>query len=161
MLLKRSKILLIQEDYTVAFAVVTKKICGSGCLEITKESLSGLLFEGLYYSTVIESDCQLSLSRCTDRVLSYDAELKRLCKLGQVLNNSIVVARLFLEISNYVIPILVLLEMLNASEDCLAALKNYSYLKHGSQSENEFDLNECYDDERIIDRRLYEKRYWS
>ena len=152
---------MIQDDYAVASAVVAKQIYDSGCLEKIKESFLGRLFEGLYYSTVIKGDRQLYLFHCTERVLSYDAELKRLCKLGQVLNNSIVVARLFLEISNYVIPILVLLEMLNASEDCLAALKNYSYLKHGSQSENEFDLNECYDDERIIDRRLYEKRYWS
>ena len=31
-LLKRSKILLMQEDYAVTFAVITKKIYGSGCL---------------------------------------------------------------------------------------------------------------------------------
>ena len=78
LLLKRSRILLRQEDYAVAFTVVTKKIYGSGCLEKITESFTGLLFECLYHSTVIEDDCHifLSLPRCTDRVLSYDAELK-------------------------------------------------------------------------------------
>ena len=110
MLLKRYKALLIQEDYAVAFPVVAKKIYGSGCLERIKESFSGLLFEGLYYSTVIEGDRQLSISHYTDRVLSYDAELKGLRKFGQVLNNSIVVARILFEISYYVLPIWVLFE---------------------------------------------------
>ena len=131
LLLKRSKILLMQEDYNVAFAIVAKKIYGSDCLEKIKESFSGLLFEVLYYSTVIEGGRQLSLSCCTDRVFSYDAELKRLRKFGQVLNNSIVIARLSFEISNYVLPMLVLLGILNTPEDYLAALKNYPFLKHG------------------------------
>ena len=69
LLLKRSRILLRQEDYAVAFTVVAKKIYGSG-----------FLFEVLYYSTVIKSDRWLSLSCCTDRVRSYDTELKRLRK---------------------------------------------------------------------------------
>ena len=64
-------------------------------------------------------------------MLSYDAELKRLRKLGQVFNNSIVVARLLFEISNDTLPILVLLEVLNTPEDYVAALKNYSFLKYG------------------------------
>ena len=76
-----------------------------------------MLFEGLYYSTVIEDDHQLFLSRCTDRVLSYDAEQKTLRELGQVLNNIIVAARLLFEINNYILHILVLLEVLNTPED--------------------------------------------
>ena len=64
-------------------------------------------------------------------MLSYNAELKRLCKFGQVFNNSIVVVRLMFEISNYVLPILVLLENYNTPEDCLAALKKYPFLKYG------------------------------
>ena len=131
LLLKRSKILLIQEDYNVAFAVVAKKIYGSGCLEKINELFAGLVFEGLCYSTVIEGDRQLSLSCFTDRVLSYDTELKRLRKFGEVLNISIVVASFLFEISNYVLPILVLLEILNTPEDYLAVLKNYTFLKYG------------------------------
>ena len=80
LLLKNSKILLIKEDYAVVFTVVAKKKCGSGYLEKIKESFSDLLFEGLYYPTVIEGDRQLYLSRCTNRVLNYDVELKRLRK---------------------------------------------------------------------------------
>ena len=57
-------------------------------------------------------------------MLSYDAELKKLRKLGQVLNNSIVVARLLFEIITYILPILVLLEVLNTPENYVAALKN-------------------------------------
>ena len=74
LLLKRSKVLIRQLDFDVAFSVVAKKIYESGHLYKRKESLSGLLFECLYYFTVSEGDCQLSISRCTDRVLSYDAE---------------------------------------------------------------------------------------
>ena len=59
LLLKRSKILLRQEDYAVSFADVAKKIYGSGYLEKIEESFSGLLSEGLYYSTVIEGDHHL------------------------------------------------------------------------------------------------------
>ena len=88
------------------------------------------MFEGLYYFTIIEGDRQLSFSRCSNRVLSYDAEIKRLRKFEQVLNNSIVVARLFFDISNYVLPILVLLEILNTSKDNLDTLKHYPFLKH-------------------------------
>ena len=94
-------------DYDVAFPIISKKIYGSGCLEKIKELFSGLLFEGLYYSTAIEDDRQVSLFRCTDRVLSYDAEIKSLRKFGQILNNSIVLARLLFKIINYVLPILV------------------------------------------------------
>ena len=107
LLLKRSKIRLSQVDYDVAFPIISKKIYGSGCLEKIKELFSGLLFEGLYYSTAIEDDRQVSLFRCTDRVLSYDAEIKSLRKFGQILNNSIVLARLLFKIINYVLPILV------------------------------------------------------
>ena len=53
-------------------------------------------------------------------MLSYDAERKRLRKLGQVLENSIVVARLLFEISNYSLPILILLEILHTPEDYVA-----------------------------------------
>ena len=91
LLLKRSNIILRQENYAVAFVVVTKKIYRSDYLEKIKESFLGLLPEGLYYSTVIDGDQQSYVSRCTDRVLSYDTERKRLRKLGKVLNNSIVV----------------------------------------------------------------------
>ena len=73
----------------------------------------------------------LSLSHCTGRVLSYDKERKRLRKLGQVIENSIVVARLYLEISNYILPILVLLEVLNTPENHVAVLKNYPYFEYG------------------------------
>ena len=73
---------------------------------------------------VIEGDRQLSLFCCTDRVLGYDIELKMLRKFEQVLNISIVVARLLIEIINYVYPTLVLLESLNIFEDYVAALKN-------------------------------------
>ena len=65
-----------QEDYAVEFAIVAKKIYGSGCFEKVKESFSGLPFECFYYTTVIEDNIQLLLSRCTDLVLSYDAEQK-------------------------------------------------------------------------------------
>ena len=99
LLLNMSKIILKQEDCAVVFAVVAKKIYGSGYLDKIKESLSGLLFEALYYSTVIKVAHQLSLSHCTDCVLSYDAELKRLRRLRQVLNNIIVVARLFFRLA--------------------------------------------------------------
>ena len=125
LLLKRYKILLRQEDYAVTFAFVANKIYGSGYLDKIKASFSGLLFEGLYYSIVIEDDHQLSLSRCNNDAFSYDAERKRLHKLGQVLNNNIVVTRLLFEISNYILPILVLLEILNIPEDYVTVLKNY------------------------------------
>ena len=114
-------------DYAVAFSVVANKIYGSGYLE----SFSGLFFEGLYYYTVIGSGHQLSLSRCTDRVFTCDTIRKRLRKPGQVLNNIIVVARLLFEISNYILPILVLWEVLNTPEDYVAALKNYLFIKYG------------------------------
>ena len=120
---------MISKDYAVEFSVVAKKVYGSGCLEKMKESFAGLLFEGLHYFTVIEGNCQLCLSRCTDRVLSYDVELKKLRKFEQVLNNSIVVARPLFDISNYVLPILVLLEILNTPKDNLATLKHYPFLK--------------------------------
>ena len=123
-----------QEDYAVAFAFVSKKTYGSGYLEKIKESCSGLLFEGLYYSTVIEGDHQLCHPRCTDRVLRYNAERNRLRKLALVLNNSIVVARLLFETSNYILPILVLLEVLNIPEDYLAALKNHPFFKYGKSN---------------------------
>ena len=92
---------------------------------------SCLLFKDLYYLTVIEGDHQLYISHCSGRVLSYDAERKILRKLGQVLNNSIVVARLLFEISNYILPILVLWEVINTPEDYVSALKNYFFLKYG------------------------------
>ena len=76
LLLKRSKILLRQEDYAIEFAGVAKNIYGSGYLDKIEGSFSGLLFEGLYYSTFIVGDHQLSLTRCTDRVLSHNAERK-------------------------------------------------------------------------------------
>ena len=131
LLLKRSKILLRQEDYAVVFIVVAKKIYGSGYLDKIKKSFSGLLFAGLYYLTIIEGDHQLSLSRCTNRVLSNNAERMRLRKLGQVLKNRIIVTRLLLEIGNYILPILVLLEVLNTPEDYVAALKNDPFFKYG------------------------------
>ena len=55
LLFKRSEVLLIQENYAVAFAVVAKKVYDSDCLEKIKESFSGLLFEGFYYFTVLLS----------------------------------------------------------------------------------------------------------
>ena len=64
-----------------------------------KELFSGLVFETLYCSIVIEGDRQLSFFHCTDRVISYDAELKRLRKYKHVLNNNIVVARLYLKLT--------------------------------------------------------------
>ena len=131
LLLKRSKILLRQEDYAIEFAGVAKNIYGSGYLDKIKKSFSGLLFAGLYYLTIIEGDHQLSLSRCTNRVLSYNAERMRLRKLGQVLKNRIIVTRLLLEIGNYILPILVLLEVLNTPEDYVAALKNDPFFKYG------------------------------
>ena len=76
-----------------------------------------MLFKGLYYFTVVEDDHRLSLSHCTERVLSYDAERKRLRKPGQVLNNSIVVTRLLFKISNCILPILVLVEVFKTPED--------------------------------------------
>ena len=131
LLSRRSKLLTRQEDYAVAFAVVAKKIYGVDYLDKVKESFSDLYFEGLYYSSAIGGDIKRSLSHCTDRVLSYDKERRRLRKFGQVIDNSIVVARLYLEISNYILPILVLLEVLNTPEDYAVALKKYPFWKHG------------------------------
>ena len=96
-----------QEDYAVAFSFAAKKLYGADYLGKVKESFTGLSFEGLYYSTAVRGDLKRSFSHCTDCVFSYDKERKRLRKLGQVIENSIVVARLYLEISNYTLPILV------------------------------------------------------
>ena len=130
-MLRRSKLLTRQEDYTVAFSVVAKKLYGIDYLDKVKESFLGLSFEGLYYSTVVGGDLKRSLSHCTDRVFSYDKERKRLRKFGQVIENSIVVARLYLEISNYTLPILVLLEVLNTPEVYAVAFQRYPFWKHG------------------------------
>ena len=46
LLLKRSKILVIQEDYDVVFDVVTDKLYGSGSLVKIKELFSGPVVEG-------------------------------------------------------------------------------------------------------------------
>ena len=64
-------------------------------------------------------------------MLSYKAERKGLRRFWQVLNNSIVVARLLFETSNYILPILVLLENPNIPEDCVASLKKIPFLKYG------------------------------
>ena len=120
-----------QEDYAVAFAIVAKKLYGIYYLDKVKGSFSGLPFEGLYYSTAIGGDLMQSLSHCTDRVLSYDKERKRLHELGQVIENSIVAARLYLEISSYILPILVLLEVLNTTDNYATAFENYPSWKHG------------------------------
>ena len=90
-----------------------------------------MLFKYLYYSTVVEDVHQLLLSRCNDRVFSYDAERKRLRRLGHILNNNIGVARLLFETSNYILPILVLLEVFNTPEDYVAVLKNNPFFKYG------------------------------
>ena len=73
----------------------------------------------------------LSLSHCTGRVLSYDKERKRLRKLGQVIENNIVVARLYLEICNYTLPILIVLEVMNTSEVYAVVFQRYPFWKHG------------------------------
>ena len=132
LLVRRSKLLKRQEDYAVAFTVVAKKLYGIDYLAKVKESFSGLSFEGLYYSTAVGGDLKGALSHCTDRVFSYDKERKRLRKFGQVIENSIVVARLYLEISNYSLPILVLLEVLNTPEVYEVAFRNYPFWKNGN-----------------------------
>ena len=132
LLSRRSKLLTRQEDYAVAFDVVTKKIYGVDYLDKVKESFSDLCFEGLYYNSAIGGDIKRSLSHCTDRVLSYDKERRRLRKFGQVIDNSIVVARLYLEISNYILPILVLLEVLNTPEVYEVAFERYPFWKYGN-----------------------------
>ena len=116
-----------QEDYAVAFSVVAKKLYGIDYLAKVKESFSGLSFEGLYYSTAVGGDLKGDLSHCTDRVFSYDKEQKRLRKFGQVIENSSVVARLYLEISKYTLPILVLLEVLNTPEVYAVAFERYPF----------------------------------
>ena len=131
LLIRRSKLLTRQEDYAVAFTVVAKKVYGKDYLVKVQGSFSGLSFEGLYYSTAVGGDIKRSLSHCTDRVFSYDKERKRSRKIGQVIENSIVVARLYLEISNYTLPILVLLEVLNTPEVYAVAFQRYSFWKHG------------------------------
>ena len=94
-------------------------------------SFSGLSFEGLYYSTTVGGDLKRSLSNFTDRVFNYDKERKKLRKLGQVIENSIVVVRIYLEISNYTLPILVLLEVLNTPEVYAVSFERYPFWKHG------------------------------
>ena len=131
LLIRRSKVLTRQEDYAVAFTVVAKKVYEIDYLAKVKESFSGLSFERLYYSTAVGGDLKRSLSHCTDRVFSYDKERKRLRQLGQVIENSIVVARLYLEISSYTLPILVLLEVLNTPEVYAVAFQRYPFWKHG------------------------------
>ena len=42
---ERSLILYKYENYDVAFAVLVERLCGYGCLEKVKESVSGLLFK--------------------------------------------------------------------------------------------------------------------
>ena len=84
------------------------------------------MFEGLYFSTVYDGCRQQSLSRCSDHVFSQDAEVKRFRKLGQYIHNIIVVTRLFVEISNYILPILVLLKIINSPENYRITLKNTS-----------------------------------
>ena len=123
-LLKRSKILLMQEDYAVTFSFITKKIYGSGCLR-------SVVRRFVLFFTVIEGNRQLFLSRYTDCVLSYNAEPKKLRKFGKVLNNSIFIAKFLFESSNCVLRILVLLEILRTLEDYLATLKIYPFLKYG------------------------------
>ena len=120
-----------QEDYAVVFTVVAKKLYGIHYLAKVKESFSGLSFEGLYYSTAVGGDLKRSLSHCTDSVFSYDIERKILRKFGQVIENSIVVTRLYLEISNYTLPILALLEVLNTPEVYEVAFQRYPFWKHG------------------------------
>ena len=131
LLLRRSKLLTRQEDYDVAFSVVVNKLYGIDYIGKVKESFSGLSFEGLYYSTAVEGDLKQSLSHCTDRVFSYDKERKILRKLKQVIENSIIGARLYLEISNYTLPILVRLDVLNTPEVYEVAFEKYSFWKHG------------------------------
>ena len=80
-------------------------------------------------------------------------------KIGQVVNNSIIVARFLFETSNYILPILVLLEILNKPEEYLAVWRIIPPWNMESQNEDEFDLNACSDDKRIIDRILYKKRH--
>ena len=82
---------------------------------------------------------------------SLDAEVKRFLKLGQYIHNIIVVTRLFVEISNYILPILVLLKIINSPENYRITLKNTSSWKIESQSEREFDLNTFSYDDSIID----------
>ena len=130
LLIRRSKLLKRQEDYAVAFTVVAKKLYGIDYLDKVKESFSGLSFESLYYSTAVEGNLKRCLSHCTDRVLSYDKERKILRKLGQVIENSIVVARLYLDISNYILPTLVLLEILDTPDVYEVAFENYPFWKH-------------------------------
>ena len=95
-------------------------------------------------------------------MLSYDAERKMLRKLGQVLNNRIVVTRLLFEISNCILPILVLVEMFNTPEDYVAVLKNYPFLKYEKSKWGRVRyINVCSDDESIIDRMLNDKKKTS
>ena len=131
LLLRISKLLTRQKDYVVTFSVVAKKLYGIDYLDNVKESFSGLSFESLYNSTAVGGNLKRSLSHCTDRVLSYDKERKILRKLGQVIENSIVVARLYLEISNYILPILVLLDVLNTPEVYAVTFERYLFWKHG------------------------------
>ena len=113
------------------FLSLPKKLYGKYYLANVKESFSSLSFEGLYYSTAVGGYLKRSLSHCTDRVFSNDKERKRLRKFGQVIENSIVVARLYLEISNYTLPILVLLEVLDTPEVYVVAFQRYPFWKHG------------------------------
>ena len=89
LLIRRSKLLTRQEDYAVTFSVVSKKLYGKDYLAKVTELFSSLSFEGLYYSTAVGSDLKRSLSHCTDRVLSYDKERKRLRKFGQVIETAL------------------------------------------------------------------------
>ena len=116
-----------QEDYAVAFYVVAKNIYGIDYLGTVKESFPGLSFEGLYYSTAVRGDLKRSFSHCIGRVFSYDKEQKILRKLGQVIEKSIVVARLYLDISNYILPILVPVDVLSTPEVYAVAFEIYPF----------------------------------
>ena len=96
-----------------------------------KESFTGLLFEGLYFTTIYDGCRYQSLSRCSNRMFSLNTEVKMLHNLGQYVRNSIVVSRLLVEISSYALPTLVLLENFNSPEDYRVPIKKYPFLKDG------------------------------
>ena len=76
MLVKRSLILDKQEDYALAFAVVTERLYRSSYLDKVKVSFSGLLFEDSGIYTCEDDGCRKqNIFQLSNRVHSLEAEI--------------------------------------------------------------------------------------
>ena len=154
MLVKRTLIWEKHEDYDVVFVVVTEQSHRSGCIDKVKESFLELLFEESGYPVCVDEGCRYQdLFRLSGRVYSLETEIKRISREGQTIQNNISVTKIWGEIDDNALPILVLLEKFNNFEGFHIRFKKIPSLKIMVVNQDKYNFNVS-DDNSIIDKLI-------